>query len=324
MPHKVKKTVLITGATGFIGKYIIEQALKSDYEVFIAVRKESDTSRINGLNFKKILVDFSSEETINTSFSSTIVFDTVVHNAGVKTCLDKDNYYKFNTELTRNLCKVLHKRKALTGKFIFISSLAAIGPGDKEVLEDITESKEEKPISQYGHSKLLAEKEVLKSGLDFIILRPTAVYGMGTSDYTGLIKVVRKGWAIYMAEPSQHLSFVHAEDLARIVFLADNITNGNQIFNVSDSIDYTLESFYEIVASGVGVKTKFKVRVPFFIVKNIAQFNHYTEKFLKIENALNSIEKANEVTALNWKCSAEKLVNAIGFTATHSLMEIID
>ncbi len=315
-----KKKVLMTGATGFIGRYIVEQALKNSYKVFVALREQSNTTRIDDLNFQKIPMDFSSQSTIESSLSPNMTFDTVIHNAGVKACPNKEDYYKYNTELTQNLCNALQEKQALKGKFIYMSSLAALGPGDEKTLNDIMETQEENPISHYGRSKLLAEKEVLKSGLDYIILRPTAVYGEGTSDYRGLIKVVKKGWVVYTAKPNQNLSFVHAEDVARSVFMADSQVKENEIFNVSDGNEYTLESVYQTIASVLGVKTKFKVKIPFFMVKGMALINHY----FKTESALDSVEKAREVTALNWKCSAEKLTGEIGFKASHSLKEIID
>ena len=324
MSSNSKKKVLITGATGFTGKYIVEQALQSGYKVFLALRKESDTSRIDHLNFERVWVDFSSEETIAATLYFNLVFDIVVHNAGVKSCLNEKDYYTYNTELTGNLCKVLHRRKLLKGKFIYISSLAALGPGDVETLEDITETKEEGPISHYGRSKLLAEKEVLKSGLDFVVLRPTAIYGRGTSDYDHLIGVVKRGMAIYPAKPSQMLSFIHAHDVARIIFLVDEVSRGNQIFNVSDGMDYTLETFYYVVAKSIGVKTRFRLRIPLFALMGIARFNRLLASMLKINNALGSVDKAKEITALNWRCSAKKLVNETGFETTHSLSEIID
>ncbi len=322
MPNTPKK-ILITGATGFIGKYIVEHALQNGYEIHLAVRNKSDTSRIAHLNFKKIVVDFSSEESIDRSFSSDVVFDTVVHNAGIKSCFTTNDYYTYNTVLTKNLCTVLQKRRLLKGKFIYIGSLAALGPGDKTSLTGITENKAAKPISDYGKSKLLAEKEVVRSGLNYTILRPTAVYGKGTSDYNDLVKIVKKGFAIYTAKPSQRLSFVHAEDVARVVFMTDDFLQKNQIFNVSDGVDYTLASIYEIVASALNVKIRLKLRIPFFLVLAMAHYNHYIERIFKIENALNSIEKAKEVTAPNWKCSAKKLKDELGFMALHTLKEII-
>jgi nucleoside-diphosphate-sugar epimerase len=318
-----KKVILITGATGFIGKYIVEHAIKNNYEVFIAIRGTSNTARINHLRFKTILVDFSSEESIYKSFPKTICFDAVVHNAGVTSCFLKEDYHKYNVELTKNLCAVLVKQSMLKGKFIFTSSLAALGPGTNNLEEDITELKSPRPISSYGSSKLLAEKEVMSSGVNYTIIRPTAVFGEGTLDYKDLISIVKKGLAVYTASPKQQLSFIHANDIGKAIFLILDSSGKRQVFNLSDGQQYTLASLYQTVASSLNKEIRFTFRIPLIVVFGVANFNHYLEKYFKIQNALNSIEKAKEVTALNWRCSAQKIRTELGFKASHSLKEII-
>ena len=323
MTSNKKKVILITGATGFIGKYIVEHALKNNFEVFIAVRSTSNLSRISHLKFEAIMVDFSSEETIYKSFPKTICFDAVVHNAGVTSCFLKEDYYKYNVELTKNLCAVLEKQNMLKGTFLFTSSLAALGPGTNNLKEDITELKTPSPISNYGRSKLLAEKAVISSGLDYTIIRPTAVFGEGTLDYKDLISIVKKGIAIYTANPKQQLSFIHADDIGKAVFLILNNSHKRQVFNLSDGKSYTLASVYQIVASSLNKEIRFKFRIPSFLVFGVATLNYYLEKHFKIKNALNSVEKAKEITAFNWSCSALKIRSELGFKAQHSLKEII-
>ncbi len=319
-----KKKILITGATGFIGKYLIEHAIKNNYDVFLTLRKSSNTKEIDHLDFNKIHIDFTSEKTISNSLSDTIIFDTIIHNAGVKACFKKEDYFKYNETLTENLSTVLKKRKLLKGKFIYISSLAALGPGDHKTLEDITENKVEQPISNYGRSKLFAEKKVINSGLNYIILRPTAVYGKGTSDYKDLIAIVKKQLAVYTASPNQLLSFIHANDVAQAVFLASESSKNNTTYNLSDTREYTLKSVYKTVADELNTNLKLKIRIPLFAIYSVAVINHYLEAFFKIENSLNSIEKAKEITALNWKCSAKKLKEELNFKPLHSLKEIVD
>ncbi|WP_298550063.1 NAD(P)-dependent oxidoreductase [uncultured Algibacter sp.] len=317
------KKILITGATGFIGKYIVEQAIQQHFEVFIALRKTSNTQRINHLNYTEIYVDFNSEETINQALSDAPVFDTVIHNAGVTSCFFNEDYYRFNTEITKNLCAVLKTNQLLTGRFIYTSSLAALGPGSAVSLEDIVENMPENPITNYGKSKLLAEKEVINSGLSYLIIRPTAVFGQGTNDYKDLVSIVKKRMAIYTASPKQLLSFVHADDISTAIFLANKHSKENQIYNLSDGNEYTLASVYEIVALALKKELKLKFRIPKGIVYSVAYINQFLEKNFKIKNALNSIEKAKEITSINWRCSASKIKQEIGFKAKHTLEEII-
>ena len=320
----VKKKILITGATGFIGKYLIEHALKNNYTVFIALRKTSNTSRINHLKWTKIEVDYTTEATIDNAFKHAPAFDIIIHNAGVKSCYSKNEYFQYNTELTKNLCTVIYNRKLVKDQFIYISSLAALGPGDPKTLEEINENAIQNPISDYGRSKLTAEKELIKSRLKYIIIRPTAVYGEGTSDYDDLISIVRKKTAIYPTTPKQKLSFIHADDVANLVFLAINNKNSNQVYNATDGNEYTLKLFYEIIAASLQVEIKYKIQIPFLLLKTIALFNQYKQKVFKIENSLNSLEKANEVVALNWGCSAQKAKKELNFKTLHSLKEITE
>ncbi len=320
----LQKKILITGATGFIGKYIVEHALKNNFEVYIAVRKTSSIKRINAFKFHTIQVDFSSEETINASFSSDLIFDVVVHNAGVKSSSAKALFYKYNVELTKNICTVLRKRKLLKGRFVYISSLAALGPGDPKLLNDITEEQLQQPISHYGKSKLRAEKEVVSSGFPYVILRPTAVYGVGSLDYKDLINVVNRGVAVYTANPKQSLSFIHAEDVAKVIFLSLILKVENQCFNLSDGHKYTLESVYNTVSKSLNKPLKWRFQIPLFLVYSVAYVNSLIERFFKIENALNSIEKATEITAMNWTCSATKLKLKLKFKPSHTLSEIIN
>ena len=324
MPTISNKNILITGATGFIGKYIVEHAIANNYRVYITVRKTSNTSRLSHLQFTPIVVDFTSEATIKLSLPEDLIFDTVIHNAGVTSCFVNEDYYTYNYKLTKDFCAALKHNNLLKGKFIFTSSLAALGPGDEKVFDDITETKIPNPISTYGKSKLQAEKEVINSGLNYVIIRPTAVFGEGTLDYKDLKTIVKKGLAIYTASPNQHLSFIHANDIANAIFLANNHNASVQIYNLSDGIDYTLASVYNTVALALNKQLKLKFRIPKFIVFGVAGFNGILEKLFKTKNALNSIEKAKEITALNWKCSAKKIKKELGFTPSHTLNEIID
>ncbi len=324
MPLQNKKNILITGATGFIGSYIVKHALALKYEVYVAVRKTSNRKSLEDLNVNFLILDFSSETAIARTLTSTIVFDTVIHNAGVKTASTEEAYKHNNVDLTKNLCAALQKKRLLKGSFIFISSLAALGPGEEDSMACIAENRVASPLSSYGKSKLLAEKEVEKSGLKYTIIRPTAVFGKGGNDYKQLVSLVKKNIAIYLASPKQLLSFIHADDLARLIFLANTPAGVNQVFNASDTQNYTLEKFYKTVEHALGKNIKIRLRVPFFIVASIANLNGLLQKMCNIKSPLDSIEKAREVTALNWACCTDKIQSQLHFVAQHSLNEIID
>ncbi|MBR5928580.1 MAG: SDR family NAD(P)-dependent oxidoreductase, partial [Prevotella sp.] len=98
--------VLITGASGFIGSFIVEEALQRGMEVWAAVRKSSSREWLQDERIHFIELNLSSEDDLKTQLKDH-VFDYVVHAAGVTKCLKKEQFYKVNTEGTRHLVQAL-------------------------------------------------------------------------------------------------------------------------------------------------------------------------------------------------------------------------
>ncbi len=316
------KRILITGATGFIGKYLIEEAIHQKFEVYIALRPHSKTDHLNAYTLNYITIDYTSYETISTdlknTFKESYFFDYIIHNAGVKDAVNNIDFYRYNATLTLDLACAIKSLNLLKFEFIYMSSLAASGPGNPINMENIIEEKHSKPISAYGRSKLLAEKHIKSSGLSYLILRPTSVYGNGTRDYDFLITSLKKGVCIYLGAKHQSLSFIHAEDLAKICFTCINQDLNNHTFLVSDSNIYTTEMFYFLLIEQLKSKILVNFKLPRFIILLIA----YIQQILRIKSPLNSVDKCNEVLALNWKCKSNKLYSTIHYEPIHSLSEI--
>ena len=93
-------------------------------------------------------------------------FDVVIHAAGATKCLHREEFFKTNTEGTRHLVAAL--KKTGVGRLVMMSSLSVINSIPAEARGAAT---------AYGDSKLEAEKIVQASGLEYVILRPTGVYG---------------------------------------------------------------------------------------------------------------------------------------------------
>jgi UDP-glucose 4-epimerase len=317
-----KKKVLITGGTGFIGKYLIEEALSNNFEVYIAVRSESNLEVLEKYPVKFIQINYTSYDSILRSFEAQIkdeyFFDYIIHNAGVKDAVNLDDFYKYNADLTLNFASAVKSLKLLKYEFVFISSLAASGPGDPKNLENIIEEKQSKPLSAYGRSKLLAERHLKSSGLSYLILRPTSVYGPGTKDFDSLVGLLKRRVAVYLSSPNQVLSFVHAQDLSKICFSLIEEDINDQTFLVSDGQIYTAVEFYKSIIETINSKIFLTFRIPKFLMMSLA----YGYQKLGIKGPLNSTEKCKEVLSENWKCQSSKLYSTIQYEPVHQISEI--
>ena len=312
------KNILITGATGFIGKHLVKEALKADYRVIVSVRKSSQIDWLEKQNVQIIILSLHDPEKLIVEIQNLIntigAIDMVIHNAGLTQNLKSSAYYEINDILTQNLVVALKKSSKELPKFIFISSLAALGPGDPLTLKPIAEDDIPVPVTHYGKSKLKAEQFIQnEANLPWIIIRPTAVYGPGEKNFFNLIKAVNKGVEIYIGSKKQMLSFIHVFDLAEIIvkLCQSNISQEN--FNVSDGEEYTTGTVNKIIKSKLNKKT-ISIIIPIWLIRIIAFCVETSGKILHKASIINR-DKVNELEQLNWKCDSTKIKSMIGFNA---------
>ena len=169
--------LLITGATGFIGKALIVELVQQNFNISIAVRYKTNLFTDKVKQF--VVGDFSDNPDFSTSLAKV---DCIIHLAGKAHVIDKDKtsvldeFRKINTELTLSLAK-----QAITAgskRFIFLSSIGVNGnQTDVPFLETDTPN----PQESYALSKYEAEQGLLKlaknRNLEVVIIRPPLVYG---------------------------------------------------------------------------------------------------------------------------------------------------
>ena len=149
--------ILVTGASGFIGSFIVEEALNRGMEVWAAVRKSSSKEYLQDKRIRFVELDLGNAERLKSQLSGHH-FDYVVHAAGATKCLHRNDFYRVNTEGTKNLADAVVQLKMPLKRFVFISSLSIFGPvREKQPYEEIQETDKPMPNTANGHSKLLAE-----------------------------------------------------------------------------------------------------------------------------------------------------------------------
>jgi len=170
--------ILVTGASGFIGSFLIKELLKSGKNVRYLTRKTLKGKLPDNPLLDERIGDLTQPGTIK-GISEQI--DVVVHCAAKGHVSSMGNkayrdFYSVNVEGSLNLARECLDKGVR--KFILISSTAAMGLIKKEIANELSPCK---PITPYQKSKYLAEKKLLelseKNGLPLIILRPCMVYG---------------------------------------------------------------------------------------------------------------------------------------------------
>ncbi len=318
------QTVLITGATGFFGRHLVEYAVEHGIKVIASVRGTSTVNWLEKLKVPIVFLSLSKPEKLSIELNDITEahghIDVVIHNAGVTQSLKASEYYKVNYELTKNLVIALTSLSSKSPKFIFTSSIAALGPGDPVTFKPICEDDSPHPVTHYGKSKLKAEQFLMNQDkLSWIIVRPTIIYGPREKNFFKMIQSVNQGMEIYVGSKKQMLSFVYVVDLADIYIRLIEGNFSKKVYNVSDGDAYSVVSVNQIIRSILNKKT-ISIVVPKWGVRLIAYFNEIIGRVKHVAPILNR-DKVNEMEQLNWMCDNSKIVSELGFSPSTKLKE---
>lgn len=301
------KNILITGASGFIGSFLVEEALKRDWKVWAGVRSTSSREYLADERISFIDLCYSDKEKLKQQLGEHLArfgkWDYIIHNAGLTKCLDSDDFEKVNYRFTRQFVEALKETGAVPNKFILISSLSAAPPTD----------------TIYGKSKRKAEA-FLESQPDFpyMILRPTGVYGPRDKDYLLLLKSMKSGLELAAGYKPQILTFIYVKDLAKVVLLAAESSFRNKIYCVTDGNTYSDATYTQIAKKALGKKYALKLRVPLVLLKIISILAETFANVSKQPSTLNR-DKYKIMKRRDWSCDISPLSQDLGFEADYDL-----
>lgn len=203
--------IAVTGGTGFVGQRLIDLAVERGHKVHALTRRPQAPR--NGVTW--IEGDLGSREALEKLVTGT---DAVIHVAGVINAPDAAGFEAGN--VTGTLTMLAAATAAGTRRFVHVSSLAAREPD----------------LSQYGASKARSEDLVQGSGLDWVIVRPPAVYGPGDKETLELFKMAKAG--VILLPPKGRISVIHVDDLARLLLvLAESRAPKKEVLEPDDGRD---------------------------------------------------------------------------------------
>lgn len=313
-------TILVTGASGFIGSFIVEEALRRGFETWAAVRKSSSRAYLRDERIHFLELDLSSEQALTDQLRG-YTFDYVVHAAGATKCLHANDFYTINYEGTRNLVNAILKLQMPLKRFVYLSSLSVFGDIKEQLpYQEINEHDVPRPNTAYGKSKLKAEQflDSIGNAFNYVILRPTGVYGPREKDYFLMAKSIKGHVDFSVGFKRQDITFVYVRDVVQAVFLAfDRGMSGRHYF-LSDGNVYQSSTFSNYLRNEMGHPWWIRVKAPVWVLRVVTFLGEQVGKATGKITALNN-DKYNILKQRNWRCNIEPTCDELGYHPQYDL-----
>lgn len=260
----LSKSILITGATGFVGQYLVRELIKNNYSISATIRKAEDKNKLpEKVNFFVVnsLNDTLTSELLENQ-DVIIYLAARVHQMNDNKLDAIENYRSINTYAPISLAKQAVENRIK--RFIYLSSIKVNGEGTSNL--PYREDNKVNPVDPYGLSKWEAEQGLLKvaeeTGLEMVIIRPPLVYGAGVkANFLQLMKIINKGLPLPLGSIQNFRSLVYVGNLVdAIATCIDHPNAKNQTFIVSDGEDLSTPELIRRISKAMG---KSPLLIPF-------------------------------------------------------------
>ncbi|MCF6250293.1 MAG: SDR family oxidoreductase [Methylococcaceae bacterium] len=295
--------ILITGATGFVGKRLCNELQNDNHEVYVAIRKKTESVVEKIYQFEigdlSAEIDWSKvlqgvEVVVHTAARVHIMNDSVVDPI--------TEFRRVNTAATLTLAR----QAATSGvkRFIFISSIKVNGemtkpnhpfqPDDAFI-----------PVDPYALSKYEAEQGLLKvaeeTRMELVIIRPPLVYGAGVrANFASMMKWIKIGIPLPLGAVRNQRSFVALDNLVSfIIHCIDHPKAANEIFLISDGEDVSTTELLRKVAKVFGQKA-FLLPVPITWMRLVATLMGKSDVTNRLFGSL-QVDSSKVYELLGWK-----------------------
>lgn len=334
------KKVLVTGASGFIGSYIVSEGLAKGYEMWAGMRGTSSKGYLEDPRIKFACLNLNDKHELLRQLQAFKEemggWDYVVHAAGATKCLNVEDFYRTNTRGTANLVEALQETGMVPERFVFVSSLSVFGairetpvkaaaPGygkgteiseQESIYAPILSTDTPQPNTAYGMSKLSAENYLYKLNPEefpYVILRPTGVYGPREKDYFVMAKSIAGHTDFAVGYQPQELTFVYVMDVVQAVYksMTAPAALGNAYF-LSDGRIYNSRRFSDLIQQELGNPWVLHIKAPKWVLKCICtiggRFGRMTGKMIVLNE-----DKYNILSQRNWRCDIEPARRDFGY-----------
>ena len=319
--------MLVTGASGFIGRHLVRRLIEFGYRVSCLVRATSCVDELMSAGAQLVTGDVTDLVSIERALAvsqATIVF----HLAGLTKALQKDDFMRVNAGGVESVVATCADR---TDKpvLVVVSSLAAAGPC--AVGRPRIESDAPTPVSAYGRSKFAGEQAAARYAgvVPISIVRPSIVFGPGDSGMLEMFRPIAR-WGIHAVpgQGEQCFSLIHVADLVKGLLLVaekgerlhHNGSPGQGIYFMAADDYPTYAELGQAMATALGKKGATVIHLPRPLVKLVGLCGDAIGRIRRRPCWVNS-DKLAEALAGSWTCSSAKARTHLGWSPAATLAD---
>jgi dihydroflavonol-4-reductase len=298
---------LVTGGTGFIGGHLLGKLRARGIAVRCLVRGRT---RALPPDVERTEADWATGQGIEAALAGV---DTVIHLAGVTKALAPADYYTGNAGVTETLARVLAGRPI---RLVHVSSLAAMGPSPEGA--PLAEDAAPRPVSNYGRSKLEAERRVEHWRPDAVIVRPPVVYGPRDTDVFQILKSIAGGVVVEISGGERWFSAIYVEDLAEgLIAAAEAPQAAGRAYFMAYPKVVSWSELAAVAARLMGRRPRV-VRIPPAVARAAGYCAELWSKVTRKPGIL-SRDKVAEACCRAWTCDSRRAARELGFEASTPL-----
>jgi NAD-dependent epimerase len=326
--------ILVTGASGFIGSFLIEEGLRRGEQVWAGMRRTSSKKYLKDERIRFAELDLARPEVLREQLRQYKEefggWDYIIHAAGATKCLHKADFFRTNTEGTKNLVEAFRTLDMTPRRFVFISSLSVFGAiretsvrkataDNPWIYAPITEHDTPQPNTAYGESKLQAE-QYLRSvdGFPYIILRPTGVYGPREKDYFLMAQSIKQHTDFAVGYRPQEITFVYVRDLVQAAYRALEHGQRGRAYFISDGAVYNSRRFSDLIQQELGNPFVVHIKAPLWFLRIICSVSETFHRAMGKVGTLNG-DKCHILSQRNWQCDIEPARRELGYAPEYPL-----
>jgi nucleoside-diphosphate-sugar epimerase len=279
----------VTGATGFLGRYIVGALAAAGWQVRILARQAVSHPQLDGLALQTVRGDLSDRGALGELIDGA---DAVVHAAGLIKAPNAAAFRTANVDGTANLVAALNDGEA-AGHLLLVSSMVA----------------RESALSAYAESKRAGEHVVetaLKAPHDWTIVRPCAIYGPWDKETLAIFQAVARRIFPAMHGPAARVALIHAADAAGAIVSLCNHGPSRRIFELTDRrVDgYSWAQVLSTAEAAIGTRAV-KIPIPAAAVRAAGAVNAAMAR-LTGRTPIFTLGKAREILHGDWGSAADR------------------